>query len=175
MSVAHRIGLVADTHGWLDPALAEHFAEVEVILHAGDLGTEAVLDELGAIAPVVAVRGNIDGGALADLPLETVVELGGRRIALLHIAGSPRRPTRAARELLDRERPDVLVVGHSHIPVVGRVGGALWINPGAAGHQGFHTDRTAAILTIDGGGEIQLYRVHLGPRGRSGEGEAAGV
>lgn len=172
MSDTHRIGLVADTHGWLDPAFTTHFGEVEVILHAGDLGTAAVLDALAAIAPVVAVRGNIDGGALLDLPLETVVEIGGKRIALLHIAGSPRRPTRAARDLLERERPDLLIVGHSHIPVVGRVGGALWINPGAAGHQGFHTERTAAILTIDAGGEIQLYRVHLGPRGRSGEGSS---
>ena len=163
----HRVGLVADTHGWLDPALAEHFAGVELILHAGDVGTEAVLHDLRVIAPVVAVRGNIDGGALFDLPLETVVEVGGKRLALLHIAGSPHRPTRAAKDIIERERPDVLVTGHSHIPVVGRVPGTLWINPGAAGRQGFHAERTAGLLTIGADGAVQLYRIHLGPRGRA--------
>lgn len=162
----YRIGLVADTHGWLDPALANHFAGVAMILHAGDVGQPAVLDSLRTIAPVVAVRGNVDGGELADLPLEAVVEIGGRRIAVLHIAGSPRRPNKDALALLRRERPDVIVVGHSHFPAVGRVEGALWINPGAAGHEGFHEQRTAGILEVGGGGEPQLYRIHLGSRGR---------
>jgi hypothetical protein len=164
-AATHRLGLIADTHGWLDPALAEHFRGVAMILHAGDVGRASVLEGLRQIAPVVAVRGNVDGGELARLPLEAVVEAAGKRIALLHIAGSPRWPEKAALELLRRERPDVLVVGHSHIAAVGRVEGALWINPGAAGHEGFHERRLAGILEI-GTGELQLYRIDLGPRGR---------
>jgi putative phosphoesterase len=125
-----------------------------------------VLHELATIAPVTAVRGNIDYGALTDLPLTALLELAGRRIAALHIAGSPTRPNAEARDLVERERPDVLVVGHSHIPVAGRTLGTLWINPGAAGQQGFHTIRTAAVLRIDAQGGLSLYEITLGPRGR---------
>ena len=152
---AQRVGLVSDTHGWLDPALLEHFRGVTAIVHAGDVGDPAILDVLATVAPLTAVRGNIDGGPLRDLPLEATLRVGGRRIAALHIAGSPRRPNADARALVRRERPDLLIVGHSHIPAVARLGpdGAplppgrvlpgqtLWINPGAAGHQGFHAER----------------------------------
>jgi putative phosphoesterase len=161
-----RIGLVSDTHGWLDPALLAHFAAVDHIVHAGDVGTAEVLDALAAVAPVTAVRGNVDGGRLADLPLVTTFGAGGRRVAALHIAGSPKRPNRDALRILRQDRPDVLVVGHSHIPVVARVEGALWINPGAAGRQGLHERRTAALLEIPPDGELRLFRIELGPRGR---------
>lgn len=159
------VGLLSDTHGYLDAELAAVFDErADRIIHAGDVGTAEIIDRLEEIAPTTAVRGNIDGGELRFLPLEQVVEINGRRIAVLHIAGSPRRPRKAARELIARERPDVIVVGHSHIPVVGRVDGTLWINPGAAGYEGFHTQRTAALLHIPDNGELQMDRVVLGPR-----------
>lgn len=161
------LGLVSDTHGWLDPALETHFQGVTHIIHAGDIGTPDVLETLEHWAPTMAVRGNIDGGDLRFLPLEATLDVAGRTIAALHIAGSPHRPKRAARALLARLQPDVLVVGHSHIPVVGRVDGALWINPGAAGQQGFHKERFAALLHVDvNTGELSMDRIHLGPRGR---------
>lgn len=156
------IGLISDTHGWLDPRIHEAFSGCEAIVHAGDIGKQEVLDELAQIAAVHAVKGNIDGGDLRFLPLELVVEIAGKRIAVLHIAGNPRRPRPAALDLIRREAPDVLVVGHSHIPVVGRVEGALWINPGAAGRHGFHTESFAAILHVDAEGGLALDRVHLG-------------
>ena len=162
------VGLIADTHGWLDPALHQHFAGVAHILHAGDVGTEDVLLELAAIAPVTAVRGNIDGGPLAYLPTATSIEVGGRRLALLHIAGPPNRPNAEARDLVARLRPDALIVGHSHIAVAGRTLGTLWVNPGAAGHQGFHRRRTVAVLRIAADGRMQLYEVDLGARGTKG-------
>lgn len=161
-----RVGLIADTHGWLDPAIAGHWSELALILHAGDVGRPEVLEELQSLAPVLAVRGNVDGGALADLPLERVVEIGGRRIAVLHIAGSPRRPNRAALDLIRRDAPDVLLVGHSHIPIAGRIEGCLWINPGAAGREGFHSERSVALLEIEEGGPMRLFQIHLGLRGR---------
>ena len=160
------VGLVSDTHGWLDPELVEVFAEhgVDLIVHAGDVGDESVIDGLEEIAPVHAVRGNIDGGPLRFLPEEELVEVHGRTIAVLHIAGSPRRPKRRALELIRREHPDAIVVGHSHIPVVGEVEETLWINPGAAGRQGFHTRRFAAMLHVDEEtGEFSMDRIELDP------------
>lgn len=157
------IGLVSDTHGWVHPYLHEAFEGVEMILHAGDIGTQEVLDELEEIAPVKAVKGNIDGGDLRFLPLEHVEEIGGKRIGILHIAGSPKSPKPRTREFIRRDKLDVILVGHSHVPVVGRVLGALWINPGAAGKSGHHDLRFAARLHIQDG-EIEMDRIHLGER-----------
>lgn len=164
------VGLVSDTHGFLDPDLLEVFEGVEHIIHAGDIGDPKIVEQLREVAPTTAVRGNIDGGELRFCPLEEVVEVAGKQIAALHIAGSPDRPRKAAVELIRRRHPDVLVVGHSHVPVVGRVDDTLWINPGAAGRQGFHRQRTAALLHITDDGELQLDRVILGPRSRCGNG-----
>lgn len=167
MSECLTLGIVSDTHSWLDPELVEVFEEqgVELIAHGGDIGKQAVLDRLEEIAPVHVVRGNIDGGELRFLQEEVVFDIGPRRVAMRHIAGSPRRPRKAARELLDRIKPDIFICGHSHIPVVGRVKGALWINPGAAGRVGFHDQRFAALLHVDEDtGELEMDRVHLGPR-----------
>jgi uncharacterized protein len=159
------VGIVSDTHGWLDEQLLTLFEGVEAIVHAGDIGTPAVLEQLEAIAPVLAVRGNVDGGELRFLPSEAQIEVCGRRIAAMHIAGSPHRPNRAVVALLKRMRPDAIVVGHSHIPVVGQVEGALWIKPGAAGRVGFHTERYAGLLHIDRvTRRFSLDRIHLGPR-----------
>lgn len=159
------VGLIADTHGWLDPAVLAHFAGVAHIVHAGDVGAAAVLDALATVAPVTAVRGNIDGGELARLPATALVELAGVRLATVHIAGQPNRPDAATGDLVARLRPAVLVVGHSHIPVAGRTLGTLWINPGAAGHQGFHRRRTVAVLRIGPGQRLSLYEIDLGARG----------
>jgi putative phosphoesterase len=161
------IGILSDTHGWLDPELPRIFEDYEAahVVHAGDIGDEAILEELESIADVTAVRGNIDGDPLRHLPLEDVLEAHGRRIAVRHIAGSPNNPDAEALELIERESPDALVVGHSHIPVVGRVEGTLWINPGAAGRQGFHRERFAALLHVDDEtGEFSMERIELGAR-----------
>ncbi len=167
-----KIGLLSDTHGWLDPALREWFADVEMILHAGDVGDEAVLEELRAIAPTVAVRGNVDGGPWArELPWEQVVTIGDVRVAIRHIAGSPKKPDRAALDLIERESPDMLLVGHSHIAVIERREGVLWINPGAAGRQGLHRERTAMLLHLGETQEIDV--ITLGERG-AGSGTAEG-
>ncbi|RDV39572.1 metallophosphoesterase [Bradymonadaceae bacterium TMQ3] len=161
------VGLVSDTHGWLDEKVCEVFKDVAHIVHAGDIGQEGVIHRLEEVAPVTVVRGNIDGGELRFYPLEASVMVAGKKISALHIAGSPKRPRPAARELISRLRPDVLVVGHSHIPVVGKVGPTLWINPGAAGRVGFHTERYAAILHIEDDGSFAMDRVLLGPRSAS--------
>lgn len=162
-----KIGLISDTHGWLDPFILEAFKDSDLIVHAGDIGAMDVIDQLETVAPVSVVRGNIDGGDLRFFPLERVDEVGGRRIAVLHIAGNPKRPNKTALDFIRRESPDVIVVGHSHVPVVGRVEGCLWINPGAAGKSGFHDLRFAAILWIEPDGTISMDRVFLGGRTQS--------
>ena len=164
---AVRLGLISDTHGWLDPALAEHFAGVDLIVHAGDVGDPHVLAALEAMAPVLAVRGNIDGGPLAALPLSAVRTVRGVRVAALHIAGPPGRPNAEARALVAAEAPDLLVVGHSHVPGFSQVGSTLVVNPGAAGRHGFHARRTAYLLARGDGGDWQAWRIDLGPRGRA--------
>lgn len=163
----HSIGLVSDTHGWVHPFLHTAFEGCDLIVHAGDIGTVEVLEELGTIAPVAAVKGNIDGGDLRFLPERRIEQVGMRRIAVVHIAGSPRSPRREIRDWLRLTRPDVVVVGHSHIPVVGRVEGALWVNPGAAGREGHHDERFAARIHVSDIGEITMDRVLLGPRWES--------
>lgn len=167
------VGILSDTHGWLDPELVRVFEDksVDRLVHAGDVGDQAVLDDLEALAPVEVVRGNIDGGDLRFLPEELVFDIGPRRVAMRHIAGSPRRPRKAARQLIAREEPDVFICGHSHIPVVGRVDGALWVNPGACGRIGFHDQRYAALLYVDEEtGEFEMERIHLGARATLSDG-----
>lgn len=162
-----KIGILSDTHGWLDPQLVELFRQkpVDLLIHAGDVGTPEVVDELRALAELQVVKGNIDGGELRFLPEEVVFDAGPRRVAMRHIAGSPERPRKAARELIARAKPDIFVCGHSHIPVIGRVGGALWVNPGACGRHGFHLERLALFLYIDKKtGTMQMERIHLGAR-----------
>ncbi len=162
------IGLISDTHGWLDPFLLEAFKSVDHIVHAGDIGHESVLEQLRAVAPVCVIRGNIDGGDLRFYEEEEVLQAGGKRIGVRHICGNPFRPNRAVKAFIARERLDVLVCGHSHIPVIQKVQGALWINPGAAGKQGFHKARSAAILHIEAG-EFSMDRVNLEPRWPKGK------
>jgi putative phosphoesterase len=161
------VGVVSDTHGWLDPRLAEWFAGVDAIVHAGDVGNPGVLDQLRRVAPVHAVRGNIDGGALADLPLELIATWAGTVIGVRHICGSPQRPSRAAERFVSSTQAGVLVFGHSHIPVAVRRHGCLWLNPGAAGNEGFHEMRTAALLVLGPGPDVRVMRIHLGRRGRT--------
>lgn len=158
------LGVLSDTHGWVHPFLHEAFAGVTAILHAGDVGDENVLSELGTIAPTLAVRGNMDGGPLVDLPSERVETFGRHRVAMLHIAGSPSRPTPQAQALVARAEPQVLLYGHSHIPAVERARGVLFCNPGAAGRQGIHRDRSALRLHLDPDGRIHLDLIKLGAR-----------
>jgi putative phosphoesterase len=161
------LGILSDTHGWLDPELVDIFVDkqVDFLVHAGDIGKQEVCDQLRDIAPLQVVKGNIDGAELRFLPEEVVFDAGPRKIAMRHIAGSPKSPRKAARELIEREKPDVFICGHSHIPVIGRVKGALWINPGACGRHGFHDLRFAALLYVDEAtGEFEMERIHLGAR-----------
>jgi putative phosphoesterase len=146
-----RVGLVSDTHGLLDPHLPALFRGCALLLHAGDVVGETVLDGLRAVAPLTAVRGNCDEGTpLERLPPSAVVPLGPLTALVLHDLGPRERPRPAAAALLARARPQILVHGHSHRPGAAVVGGTLFVNPGSAGPRRFSLPRAAAILTLRG-------------------------
>ncbi len=157
------IGLIADTHGYLDPRVPPALKGVDLILHAGDIGTEAVLAALARIAPVTAVAGNNDAKlAQLALPLRVDLNLEGVKLHLVHrlIDAAPGSDTR------------IIVYGHSHKALVAKREGVLWVNPGAAGRVGFHHEVTLALLRLDDEGcEAEL--VLLGPRVVAARGSAA--
>jgi uncharacterized protein len=142
-----RIGLISDTHGLVRPDVHSLLAGVEVILHAGDVGGDDVLDELALIAPVHAVYGNTDAPGDPRLAPEIVRDFGGVRVHVSHghEVGSP-TPAR----LLARYAEDVLVYGHTHRQLVAEVDGRLVVNPGAAGPRRFDLKPSVAILTVAG-------------------------
>lgn len=138
-----KIGVLSDTHNFLDPNIADLFAGASRILHAGDVGNASIIHELEAIAPVTAVYGNTD----MNLPFnETeVVELAGRKFLVHHIV-NPFAPVERLKDRIARERPDVVVFGHTHKRFCETIGGILFFNPGYAGAPKFNTQRSAAIL-----------------------------
>lgn len=160
-----RIGIISDTHGYFHPAIPEYLSDVDMILHAGDIGTEDVLDQLEALAPTHAVRGNIDGQPLRHrAPAHQRLILDGVRVWMTHIGGHPGRWSPAVKDELRYEPPDVFICGHSHILRMERVashGGMLFINPGAAGRSGFHRVKTCMRLELEGGRPQRAEVIHL--------------
>jgi uncharacterized protein len=136
------VGLISDTHGLLRPQAAAALAGVSHILHAGDVGEPEILQQLAAIAPLTAVRGNVDFGdwALA-LPMKTTVSIAGHNIHMLHIleqlAIDP-----------DSEGVSVAVSGHTHKPLAETRGGVLFINPGSAGPRRFSLPISIGFLRL---------------------------
>lgn len=147
-SAVHSIGLISDTHGLLRPDVHSALTGVELILHAGDVGADEILDELSIIAPVRAVSGNTDPPGNPRLPPSIDIVVAGVRIHVSHghELGAP-KPER----LLARYAADVIVYGHTHRPLVVSAQGRLVVNPGAAGPARFDITPSVAILEIGGG------------------------
>jgi putative phosphoesterase len=145
---AHVIGLISDTHGMVRASVHDALAGVELILHAGDVGGDAILDELEVIAPVLAVYGNTDVPFDPRLAESIEREIGGARVHVSHghELGSP-----TPEKLLERYAADVIVYGHTHKQLVVRADGRLVVNPGAAGARRFKLEPSVARLTIIGG------------------------
>jgi putative phosphoesterase len=151
---AHIVGLISDTHGQLRAGVHEALHDVELILHAGDVGGDEILDELSLIAPVEAVYGNTDAPGNPRLSAQIVRDVGGVSIQVQHGHESGRLTADA---LLERFTADVLVYGHTHRQSVTRREGRLVINPGAAGPRRFHLMPSVARLTIrDGVAEVEI-------------------
>ncbi len=159
------LGILADTHGYFHPSLPRDLEGVDLILHAGDVGDLAILDGLEAVAPVNAVWGNIDGERIRRRISEHHrFEVEGLDVWMTHIAGRPGRWQQGMGAKLRESPPDVLVCGHSHILRVERVEALddmLYVNPGAAGRQGFHREKTCLRLTIEDGTPTEMDVIHL--------------
>ena len=159
MADRHLVGLISDTHGLVRADVHEALAGVELILHAGDVGGDEILDELSLIAPTHAVFGNTDPPGLPRLSEEVVRTVGGVSIHVSHghELGSP-----TPAKLLERYPQDVLVYGHTHRPLIARAekGRRLVVNPGAAGARRFDLRPSVARLTIeDGRAEVELIEL----------------
>ncbi len=148
-----RIGLISDTHSCWDDRYAKYLGECDEIWHAGDIGAFAVAERLGAIAPLRAVYGNCDGAEVRAAYSETCrFKVEDAEILLKHIGGTPGHYDHSIRTQLSMSTPDLFVCGHSHILKVqyDTTLGMLYMNPGAAGLQGWQKVRTLVRLTIDG-------------------------
>jgi len=143
----HIVGLVSDTHGLVRGAVHDALAGVELILHAGDVGGQEILDELSLIAPVRAVFGNTDPTDLPGLEEEILLTVGGIRV---HVSHGHEVGTPTPAKLAERYDADVLVYGHTHRQLVTRIGGRLVINPGAAGPRRFNLLPSVGRLIISG-------------------------
>ena len=149
---AMRIGVISDTHGLLRPEVFEAFRGVDHILHSGDIGGEAVLDELGTIAPVTACAGNVDDFRCGPAGETARAEIGGLRFLLVHILDRPQRPRPEVLAELRRAPADVVLFGHSHLPHDERSAGVWYFNPASAGPRRFDYPVSVGIFEKGRGG-----------------------
>ncbi|MBT8221139.1 MAG: metallophosphatase family protein [Bacteroidia bacterium] len=162
-----RIGLLSDTHSYLDPQVFELFAEVDEIWHAGDVGKLSVAEELKVFKPFRCVYGNIDGQDIRlDYPRDLRWECEGMDVWMTHIGGYPGRYNQRVRSIMKSNPPGLFICGHSHILKVmfDEKHQCLHINPGAAGKSGFHRVRTMVRFSIVEGRVKDLEAIELGHR-----------
>ncbi len=149
-----RIGVISDTHSFLDPLLTPILSKCDELWHAGDIGSRHVLTELEKLnKPIRAVYGNIDGQDIRiDTPKHLIWHVEKRKILMTHIGGYPGHYTAELKQMLLKEKPDIYVCGHSHIlkVIYDKQLELLHINPGACGREGFQKVRTMIQFVIDG-------------------------
>jgi putative phosphoesterase len=154
MSGVKRVGVISDTHGLMRPEALAVFDGVDLILHAGDVGAPEVLDRLRAVAPVAAIRGNVDRASWArDLPATDMIEVGGKTVYLVHDLNDLDLDPAAA-------GISAVISGHSHRPAIRWGREVLYLNPGSAGPRRFRLPITIALLDM-GDGAPAARLVHL--------------
>lgn len=165
-----KIGLISDTHSFLDPKVFNHFQSCDEIWHAGDVGDIAVIEQLKAFKPVRGVFGNIDDQSVRQkYPEKLVFEVEGVKVYMIHIGGTPPRYAKGVKADLKKEKPRLFICGHSHILKVmpdKELDNMLYMNPGAAGRQGFHRMRTLLRFDLEAGSIKNLEAIELGKRGQ---------
>lgn len=164
-----KIGLLSDTHSYLDSHVFEYFKNCDEIWHAGDIGDPAVLDQLESFKPTRAVYGNIDNQQIRKrCPEKLIFTLEGLNIYMIHIGGTPPNYAKGVKPDLLAQQPGLFICGHSHILKViadPKLNNMLYMNPGAAGKHGFHHIKTMLRFDIDGGVPKNLEVIELGKRG----------
>ncbi|MFN4813428.1 MAG: metallophosphoesterase family protein [Bacteroidia bacterium] len=162
-----KVGLLSDTHGFVDPAVYKHFKDCDEIWHAGDIGHVQVIDDLSQFKTLRAVYGNIDGHVVRSaVPEDLVFEIDGIKIFMTHIGGSPGRYNLRVKSLMQRYKPNIFICGHSHILKVmyDQQMNHLHINPGAAGNHGFHHVKTLIRFDLHQGKPANMEVIELGKR-----------
>jgi len=147
-----KIGIISDSHGFIDSKLKDFFKDTDIILHAGDIGDTEIIKEFRNVSKLIAVYGNIDNAMIRQLTSEFVItQIEGVKIIMIHIGGYPGRYQPKLYKMIINENPNLVITGHSHILKVihDKKLNHLHINPGAYGKNGFHKVRTAIRLTID--------------------------
>ena len=161
-----QIGLISDTHDFLDEAVFRHFEGCDEIWHAGDFGL-GVYEKINPFKPIKAVYGNIDGQEIRSLfPEQLIFECEKVKVMMRHIGGSPPNYNPETRKELQLHRPQLFISGHSHILKImyDQNIQCLHMNPGAAGKQGWHKVRTIIRFAIDGSDIKNCEVVELGKR-----------
>ncbi|MEO7444260.1 MAG: metallophosphoesterase family protein [Ferruginibacter sp.] len=162
-----RIGLISDTHGYLDENIFHHFADRDEIWHAGDFGGNEVIEELQAFKPLKGVYGNIDDARIRkDFPEDLFFTCEDVNVYMRHIGGYPRRYAPGVKNNILKQQSQLFISGHSHILKImfDDALQCLHINPGAAGKQGWHKTRTLVKFIIDGKNIRDCEIVELGSR-----------
>lgn len=164
-----KIGLISDTHSYLDTKVTRYFKDCDEIWHAGDIGNLDVVTELKKIAPVRAVFGNIDDKEIQlHYPEDLWFECNGLSIWMTHIGGAPPNYNPRIKKILKERCPHIFICGHSHILSVKKdpaYQNMIFINPGAAGNQGFHTTKTIMRMDLQNKEIKHLEVIELGKRG----------
>ena len=148
-----RIGLLSDTHSYLDESVFRHFEKCDEIWHGGDFGNADIADKLAAFKPLRGVYGNIDGQDIRSIyPEINTFSCEAVKVLMVHIGGYPNRYSSVAKKLIIEHKPKLFISGHSHILKVmyDPTYECLHMNPGAAGKQGWHKVRTLIRFVIDG-------------------------
>jgi putative phosphoesterase len=164
-----KIGLLSDTHSYLDPKILSYFKDCDEIWHAGDIGDRMVADELEKFRPLRAVYGNIDDKDMqVRFPEDLWFTCEGLTIWMTHIGGAPPNYNPRVKKILKAKVPDIFICGHSHILRVKKdpaYKNMLYVNPGAAGNQGFHPIKTFLRFEIVDKEIRKMEVVELGKRG----------
>lgn len=162
-----KIGLLSDTHDYLDEAVFRHFDDCDEIWHAGDFGTAAIADALKSFKPLRGVYGNIDGYDIrSEYPEMLCWQCEDAKILMLHIGGYPPKYNPQSKKLIKEHQPQLFISGHSHIlkVIYDDAVQCLHMNPGAAGKHGWHKTRTLIRFTVDGNTFKDCKVIELGNR-----------
>ena len=163
-----RIGLISDTHGYLDEAVFHHFESCDEVWHAGDFGTMDIVERLRGFRPLRSVWGNIDSAEIRhEMSEQLHFTCEGIRVMMQHIGGYPGRYAPGVKAAIGANNSGLFISGHSHILKVmyDEPLRCLHINPGAAGRQGWHKVRTVIRLVIDGDKMRDCEVIELGAKG----------
>ena len=160
-----KIGLLSDTHSYLHPKVFEHFRSCDEIWHAGDIGNLMITDELKKKKLCRIVYGNIDGNEIrSEFKGELFFVIENLKVYITHIAGTPRKYSNVILEKIKKNKPDLLICGHSHILRIeyDKKNKLLFMNPGSIGKIGFHKKQTAIKFEVDKKEIKNLFVIEFG-------------